>query len=132
MAESDQLGVARAQNRFGAGDVETSSRNDRPLEHLAQHARCHRRLIGIDCLDALHSRLDGVQVGQPERVEPARRVEKSDLQIGIGNGALSPARRQPYADAVRTPHFNQGLHDLEQETRALFDAAAVSIGAMVR
>ena len=40
-------------------------------------------------------------------------------------------RRQPHADAIKPPDLHQGLRDLEQQSRAVLDRAAMGVGAPV-
>jgi hypothetical protein len=42
------------------------------------------------------------------------------------------ARREMHADASGTPNANGGVSDLDQQSRAIFDSAAVPIRALVR
>ena len=80
---------------------------------------------------AFDARLDHVQVGQAELVQLLRRVVKGRLRIRIRDGTPLSARRKAHADAISAEYFRYRSHDLDQQTRAVFEAAAIGIRAFV-
>ena len=74
---------------------------------------------------------DEVQVGDPALRQRADRVGEGRARIGVVHVVEDAAGRQPDADAVGAPDAGHRLDHLDQEARAVLDAAAVVVGALV-
>ena len=63
--------------------------------------------------------------------EFARDIAEGLSRIRIAHVVRVAARREMHADAIRAPHVDTCVGDFEQQTRAVFNGAAVLVGALV-
>ena len=75
---------------------------------------------------------DDVEVGEAERRQRERGVAEGGARVdNVAHVVEVAARREAHADAVGAPDAGDRLGDLEQEARAVDQAATVAVGAAV-
>ena len=118
--------MASAEVRGEAAGRDQSARELRP-----QMLRGDRRLALRDLLGALDARLDDVKVGDAQAIQLRRHVAEGRRRIAVRHGSVGAARRDAHAHAIGAPDGDRGLRHLQQEAGAVFDRAAVLVGALV-
>jgi hypothetical protein len=76
-------------------------------------------------------RLDDVQVSQAKLIELLSHVAECAQAVAVVNTAHGAGRREANAHAVGAEHVYGRLHYFEGKASAVFDAAAVLVGALV-
>ncbi len=88
-----------------------------------------RHLAGGDGI--VRQRLDDVQVGKAEALELAHRQPEGRCRVAVGNVVERIGRCKSHADAVAAPFANQNFGRLDQESRAIDRAAAITVSALI-
>ena len=75
--------------------------------------------------------LAGHEEGEAALAELGGDVAEGLRGVGVGDAHVAAARGQVHADAVGTPDLGDGIDGFEHEAGAVFDGAAVGVGAVV-
>ena len=129
-AKRDKIGLAPCEDRVGAGTVETARGDHRPSEQWAQQPGRNRRLLVVRHV-ADDPRLDDMQVGQSERSEGSGNVGEGHVGAAVAHAAELVARTNADADPPEAPRRFHRVDDFEKKAGAIFDGAAIRVGASV-
>ena len=82
-SESHEIGVPVFDSSPGRVRFNTTCHDDLPLEHMAQPPRGNGSLARRDQHVSLHPRLNTVQIGKPNAVEPLRNIIEQCSRIAV-------------------------------------------------
>src|ERR1700757_4605286 len=129
--QGDQIGIAVSDGALGGVGLKGAGGDDRAAEQLSQLLSRYRSLALDGEVDALHSRLDDVQIGGAVVVEARRDMSEKPPGGAVAPAIVVAARRDAHANAIGAPHRAHRLEQFEEQSCSILDRSAVAVSALI-
>src|ERR1700676_629057 len=129
--ERDQIDLSFADDRLCVLGIEAAGGDHGAAENWLEACSCDRRMV-VDNSTAFDAGFDDVKVGDLAVSQTGGHVREQGFRIAVVHAIETVAGADPHADAICWPDLSDRIKHLEQETGAVFNAATVFVGSLVR